>query len=91
VHLVRLTLNQVESTGPKEADAHTVHDALWAHAEKRHGLEHVRARAGPHGIDLVLFIRAVGRSEAAAHASELLGSAARSQIFSRYVIPLLGR
>ncbi|MFJ7247273.1 hypothetical protein ACIQWA_21865 [Kitasatospora sp. NPDC098652] len=91
MHIVHLTLHQVVSTGSEEADAHTVHDALWAHAQSRHGLEHVRARAGPHGIDLVLFLRAGSPSEAAAHACELLGFATRSKIFSRYVIPLLGR
>ncbi|WP_037971993.1 hypothetical protein [Streptomyces sp. NRRL WC-3742] len=91
MHVVHLTLHQVGSTGSEGADAHTVHDALWAHAESRHGLEHVRARAGPHGIDLVLFLRAGSRSQAAAHACELLGSAARAQVFSRYVTPLLGR
>ncbi|KJS57837.1 hypothetical protein VM95_37190 [Streptomyces rubellomurinus] len=91
MHVVRLTLHQVASTGSEEADAHTAHDALWAHAEPRHGLEHVRARAGPHGIDLVLFLRAGSRSDAAVRACELLGSAARSQISSRYIMPPLGR
>jgi hypothetical protein len=55
--LVHVRLASPEHTRPTAADAALVHDALWAHAPAAAGLEHIRARAGPDGIDLVFFIR----------------------------------
>lgn len=47
-------------------------DALWAHASTHDGLEHIRARAGPGRIDLVLFFRESPGDIAAECASALL-------------------
>jgi hypothetical protein len=37
-------------------------DAVWAHAVPTDALEHVRARAGPSRIDLMLFFRTAPRN-----------------------------
>lgn len=55
--LIHVRLTSPEHPRPTPADAVRVHDALWAHTPKTAGLEHIRARAGPDGIDLVLFVR----------------------------------
>lgn len=55
--LIHVRLTSPEHTRPTAADAARLHDALWAHTPPTAGLEHIRARAGPDEIDLVLFIR----------------------------------
>lgn len=56
MYLVHVHLANPDRPHPTEADAHLIHDALWAHATPDTGLEHIRARPGPRGIDLVLFL-----------------------------------
>jgi hypothetical protein len=58
--LIHVRLISPDYPRPTAADAVRVHDALWAHTPATAGLEHIRARAGPNGIDLVLFIRNQG-------------------------------
>ena len=55
--LIHVRLTSPEHPHPTAADAARVHDALWAHTPTTAGLEHIRARAGPDGIDLVLFVK----------------------------------
>ncbi|MFK0045042.1 hypothetical protein ACIQU4_13175 [Streptomyces sp. NPDC090741] len=50
-------------------------DLLWANAHADHALEHIRARAVPHGIALVLFVRADTEAVAADRAHSLLSNA----------------
>jgi hypothetical protein len=57
MRMVHLILTRPDQPGPTEADANLVHDALWAHAVPGIGLEHLRVRAVPDGIDLVLFLQ----------------------------------
>ncbi|MFC8454362.1 hypothetical protein [Kitasatospora sp. NPDC057223] len=58
-----------------ERVAAAVQEALWEFAGPADGLEHIRARSGPRGLGLVLFIRAPDRSEAERRARALLGRA----------------
>ncbi|MFE2548249.1 hypothetical protein ACFXGI_06825 [Streptomyces sp. NPDC059355] len=62
-------------------DAQLVHDVLWAHARPHHALEHITARTAPHGIDLVVFVRA----ETPAVAQERVAS-----LLNRTLAPLGG-
>ncbi|WP_371502741.1 hypothetical protein OG871_36585 [Kitasatospora sp. NBC_00374] len=87
MYLVSLSLTGSASPMPSTADAHAVHDILWAHAGPADGLEHVRAHAGPEGIDLVLFISATEQSGALAQAADLLRRAGASKTLSRYSVP----
>ncbi|MFF9149564.1 hypothetical protein ACF1BN_32465 [Streptomyces sp. NPDC014861] len=48
-----------------------IHDLLWAHALPADGLEHVRTRQLPHGLDVVLFLKA-STDEAAIRSAEVL-------------------
>ena len=57
MHLVHLRLTRSSGPAPVEADAHLLCDALWALTPPGAGVEHIRARAGPEGIDLSLFLR----------------------------------
>ncbi|MEV7728604.1 hypothetical protein AB0P15_28180, partial [Streptomyces sp. NPDC087917] len=56
-------------------DAHLMQDLLWAHAGPEHAVEHIRVRAAPHGIELVLFVRAETEAIATARARSLLSGA----------------
>lgn len=57
MHLVQLRLTRPAGPAPREVDAHLIHDVLWALAPPGAGIEHIRARAGPDGIDLTFFLR----------------------------------
>jgi hypothetical protein len=56
VHLVHLRLTRPDRA-PEEAEPDLILDALWALAPPDAGIEHLRVRAGPEGIDLTLFLR----------------------------------
>ncbi len=56
MHLVHLHLSRSDQIDPSDADVHQVYDALWAHKAPSAGLEHIWARAGSAGIDLILFL-----------------------------------
>lgn len=55
--MVHCRLVRPDRSRPTEADAHLVQDAIWAHARPELGLEHLRVRAGPAGLDLIVFLR----------------------------------
>ncbi|MER6319366.1 hypothetical protein ABT237_37280 [Streptomyces sp. NPDC001581] len=57
---------------PTDSQAHTLVDALWAHATPDCGIEHIRARTIPDGIGIVLFIRATRTDIAQAKARRLV-------------------
>ncbi|MCQ4044601.1 hypothetical protein ACFOSC_16865 [Streptantibioticus rubrisoli] len=57
MYLVRLVLTNPDLPQPDSMAAERILDALWAHLEPRFGIEHIRARAGPAGINLGLFFR----------------------------------
>jgi pyrimidine operon attenuation protein/uracil phosphoribosyltransferase len=57
VHLVHATLTRRDQGPADPADVARILDILWAHATPRDALEHVRGRAGPNRIDLIIFIR----------------------------------
>lgn len=56
MHLVHLHLTRPHGPTPEQADANLIHDTLWALTPPDAGIEHISARAGPHGIDLTLFL-----------------------------------
>lgn len=55
MYLAHLVLTSAECRSPSRADAQRIQDGLWAHAPNDLGIEHIRARAGPQHIDVVLF------------------------------------
>ncbi|MFC9325596.1 hypothetical protein [Kitasatospora sp. NPDC057015] len=65
-----------DPAGPPDEDvAGAVQDAVWGCAGPADGLEHIRARSGPRGLGLILFVRAPDRSEAERRARALLDRA----------------
>ncbi|MFJ8015620.1 hypothetical protein [Streptomyces sp. NPDC096339] len=75
---VHLTLVPTGGEAPTEDQAHTLVDLLWAHATPECGMEHVRARTSPAGIEIVFFIRAAGDAGAQAKAGCLMTAALTS-------------
>ncbi|WP_327286372.1 MULTISPECIES: hypothetical protein [unclassified Streptomyces] len=61
-------------------------DLLWAYAHPDHALEHVRARPVPHGIELVLFVRAETEAVAADRARSLLLNAVAPIVRLGYLV-----
>jgi hypothetical protein len=79
MHLVHLYLTCLAGPAPDETDAALVHDALWAPAPPSAGIEHIRARAGPEGIDLSLFLRSdIRASDPKSYARTLFDILARN-------------
>ncbi|MEV6580508.1 hypothetical protein AB0M92_20340 [Streptomyces sp. NPDC051582] len=72
---VHLTLKWTGDGAPDESQAHAFVDVIWAHATPDHGIEHIRARTGPDGIGIILFIRAAGTDIARAKATRLATAA----------------
>ncbi|MFF2745306.1 hypothetical protein ACFVVA_07170 [Kitasatospora sp. NPDC058048] len=72
---VHLTLPADAAAPSGEAAAAEVQAGLWACAGPGDGLEHVRARAVPDGIGLVLYVRAPDETAALARARGLLDRA----------------
>ncbi|MEU9144315.1 hypothetical protein [Streptomyces sp. NPDC048349] len=68
-------------SGPRQDPDHRrgglalLSDLIWAHAEAAHGLEHVRAKAADHGVDLYLFVRAATEAAALDQARAILSGA----------------
>lgn len=75
---VHLTLTRTGGGAPDESQAHALVDMLWAHATPDYGMEHIRARASPAGIGIILFIRAVSTDIAQAKAGRLMTEALAS-------------
>ncbi|MFI2609532.1 hypothetical protein [Kitasatospora sp. NPDC018619] len=72
---VHLNLPPEAAAPSGEAEAAEVQAALWAHAGPDDGLEHVRARAVPDGVGLVLYVRAADETAARTRAQGLLARA----------------
>ncbi|MGW5346693.1 hypothetical protein [Streptomyces sp. NPDC004050] len=75
---VHLTLTQTGGGAVDESQAHALVDLLWAHATPECGIEHIRARTSPDGIEIILFIRAVNTDTAQAKAGRRLAEALAS-------------
>ncbi|MFI9274040.1 hypothetical protein ACIGXM_25535 [Kitasatospora sp. NPDC052896] len=71
VHLTLLR-DRNRDQAPTESEAIAVQDTVWAHAAPDTGLEHVRARAIPGGIGLVVYVRAHNSTAAQKQARRLL-------------------
>ncbi|MBV2153161.1 hypothetical protein [Kitasatospora sp. SUK 42] len=54
---------------------HALEDILWAHATPETAMEHLRVRAVPRGIGIVLYIRAATTEAARARARRLVADA----------------
>ncbi|NML52336.1 hypothetical protein HHL19_26980 [Streptomyces sp. R302] len=67
----RLTCGGVGADAPA-AGAGLIEDLLWAHAVPADGLEHLRVRSLPHGMDVVLFLGAPSDAAALLAAAGLL-------------------
>ncbi|MGW7529832.1 hypothetical protein [Streptomyces sp. NPDC054783] len=64
MHLVHLVLTRPDLPQPSSADAERVLDTLWAHLDPRAGIEHMRTRPRPSGVDLGLFFSGDGTDSA---------------------------
>ncbi|WP_459648943.1 hypothetical protein [Kitasatospora sp. Ki12] len=69
---VHLTLMPTGANRPTEDVLQALEDTLWAHATPESAMEHLRVRAIPEGIGLVLFIRAATPDIARAGAERLV-------------------
>ncbi|MFJ2780823.1 hypothetical protein [Kitasatospora sp. NPDC087315] len=85
---VHLTLLDVSATPPGEAGAADIQAALWGSAGPGDGLEHVRARAVPEGVGLVLYVRAPDEAVAELRAKALLDRALAAGPSGRFALPL---
>ncbi|MFB7125931.1 hypothetical protein [Kitasatospora sp. NPDC056273] len=72
---VQLTVPAGAAAPSGEAAAAEAQAALWACAAPDDGLEHVRARAVPEGVGLVLYVRAANEAAARSRARNLLARA----------------
>lgn len=72
---VHLTLSTESAAPSEETAAAEVQAALWACAALGDGLEHVRVRAVPDGIGLVLYVRAPDETAAWSRTRGLLDRA----------------
>lgn len=78
--IIQLELKNPADTVPTEADAALVQDILWAHADPEPGCEHIRARAGPDGVNLsILLAEAV--QDPLGHVLGLIEHAARNSTY----------
>ncbi|MDD9382872.1 hypothetical protein M8Z33_40785 [Streptomyces sp. ZAF1911] len=66
-HLARTSADPVPA-----AAVPLIQDLLWAHARPSDGLEHVRVRPAPQGLDIYLFVTAPSDATAMAQAATLL-------------------
>ncbi|MFC9266086.1 hypothetical protein ACFT25_40480 [Streptomyces hydrogenans] len=71
MRMVRARLTGRPGAEPPAVGAGLIHDLLWAHASPADGLEHIRVRSLPHGMDVVLFL-AAGSDEAALRSADVL-------------------
>lgn len=77
--LVHLHLIRDGTSAPDENDARLLHDALRALVPADAGFEHIRARAGPGGIDLSIFLRRhLADPDPEVHARAILDSLPRT-------------
>ncbi|MFD0256939.1 hypothetical protein [Kitasatospora indigofera] len=74
------------AAAPGDGVAAAVQEALWGYARPADGLEHIRARSGPRGLGLVLFVRAPDRAEAERRARALLGRALAGGAVGRFAL-----
>ncbi|MEV0619275.1 hypothetical protein AB0I81_38575 [Nonomuraea sp. NPDC050404] len=66
-----------------DGDVAALMDALWAHATKEDGLEHVRARAGPGCIEVIMFLHCDSAENARYCATRILATVHHtSRLFS---------
>lgn len=73
--MVQAHLLSAAGSAGTHTDAHLIQDLLWAYAHADHAVEHIRARAVPHGVSLALFVRAETEAVAADRAHGLLSNA----------------
>ncbi|MFE7488390.1 hypothetical protein ACFVVU_18575 [Kitasatospora sp. NPDC057965] len=57
MRFLHLVLSHPDSAHPTSMDAERIHDTLWAHLDPRSGIEHMRIRPRPDGLDVGLFFR----------------------------------
>ncbi|WP_042426682.1 hypothetical protein [Streptacidiphilus anmyonensis] len=77
MHLVHLILTRPDLHQPSPADAERILDTLWAHLDPGTGIEHMRTRPRPSGVDLGLWFSGDGTDGAqhvAAAVTRLLAS-----------------
>ncbi|MFG2232162.1 hypothetical protein ACGFNX_19475 [Streptomyces sp. NPDC048723] len=72
MRVIQACLVGISADPAAQGVASLLHDLLWAHALPSDGLEHVRARTGEHGLDVVLFVRAPSDASALARMRALL-------------------
>lgn len=56
MYLVHVALGCRGGSRPTQADAEQLVDRIWARAAPELGIQHLYARAGPHRIDLAVYL-----------------------------------
>ncbi|MER8035465.1 hypothetical protein [Streptomyces hydrogenans] len=64
MRMVRVRLTSAPGAHVSAMGPELIQDLLWAHAVPDDGLEHIRVRCAPHGMDVVLFLSAPGDASA---------------------------
>ncbi|GHJ45467.1 hypothetical protein Cs7R123_28090 [Catellatospora sp. TT07R-123] len=76
--MLTTTVRLVPPRGAPGLSPAEVVDLLWLHAAPPDGVEHIHARAGPAGIDVVVFTVASGQDIADVIVAAVCGRAIRS-------------
>jgi hypothetical protein len=60
MYLLHLALTNPDWPSPVQADAEQLEDRIWARAAPDLGIQHLHAKAGPHHIDLAVYLAGAG-------------------------------
>lgn len=92
MYVVSVWLTRRNSAIQYRQEAAILLDLLWAHATEGDRIEHIRIRAGPERVAVVLFLGAGSEQESRAAVTRLLATAYESsKLFSEnYVDPAAG-
>ncbi|GAA1371368.1 MULTISPECIES: hypothetical protein [Catellatospora] len=77
MHLVRVTLDNAGSARKQLSQA-VATDLIWAYAEERDAVEHVRVQIGTDVMTIVLFIRSADETVAQDQAVEIVTRAIKA-------------
>jgi hypothetical protein len=82
MYVVYASLMRKGTAPQRPGEAAALLDALWAHALEDDGMEHIRIRAGPERIDIIMFMNSASERIAEQCAFHFLG---RAHTFSHLI------
>ncbi len=86
VQLVRLAAVGPGRVRPSAAQAHALHDVVWAHTDPALGLEHLRVSAHADHLGIALFTCARGEDLEAVALAICAAALARSPVFRGWLV-----